>query len=458
MNPQVEAAVIAGAATLVSVGLTAIVAALGFQASKRTAKTTADETHKDVGITLAAQRDQLDKTLAAQRDQLDKTLAAQRDQLDKTLDEQHVRTLNERFATAAEKLGTDKPASVQLAGIYAMAGLADDWEDNRQTCIDILCGYLRIAYAPDPGEGDRTGHMAYLGDREVRHAVIQVITEHLRDSARVSWQGKDFDFTGVVFDAADFSGAVFSDGKVDFTNATFASKTVDRTSDKFSGNDFDFTHAEFCGAVVNFTNARFSAGFASFDDAKFSGGTVLFHHADFSGATVNFSAEFSGATIRSSPGSVRFNYAEFSKGEVDFTNAKFSGGRVQFDVANFSGSTLNFNSTFSDGEVSFSNAKFSGGYVKFRAAEFFGGTVSFHYAHFSGTDLNFTQAKFRGSEVDFNYANITCRQADSAFDEAHLPEIDFRDPLDWSVPPKFPWTGEPPPCVKLPLKQDQVPA
>ena len=62
-----------------------------------------------------------------------------------------LRTLNERFATAAEQLGSDKPAAVRLAGVYAMAGLADDWEENRQTCVDVLCAYLRMPYEPDPG-------------------------------------------------------------------------------------------------------------------------------------------------------------------------------------------------------------------------------------------------------------------------------------------------------------------
>ena len=31
-----------------------------------------------------------------------------------------------------------------------MAVLADDWEENRQTCVDVLCAYLRMPYAPDP--------------------------------------------------------------------------------------------------------------------------------------------------------------------------------------------------------------------------------------------------------------------------------------------------------------------
>jgi septal ring factor EnvC (AmiA/AmiB activator) len=80
-----------------------------------------------------------EKTLQEQRKQLDKTLKEQSKQLDRTLAEQRARTLNERFATAADKLGSDKPPAVRLAGVYAMAGLADDWEENRQTCVDVLC-------------------------------------------------------------------------------------------------------------------------------------------------------------------------------------------------------------------------------------------------------------------------------------------------------------------------------
>ena len=45
-------------------------------------------------------------------------------ELARTFAEQRTRTLNERFATAADQLGSDKPA-VRLAGVYAMAGLAD---------------------------------------------------------------------------------------------------------------------------------------------------------------------------------------------------------------------------------------------------------------------------------------------------------------------------------------------
>ena len=91
-----------------------------------------------------------EKTLGEQGKHLDRTLAEQREQLDRTLAEQRTRTLNERFATAAGQLGDDKPPAVRLAGVYAMAGLADDWPENRQTCVDVLCAYLRMPYEPDP--------------------------------------------------------------------------------------------------------------------------------------------------------------------------------------------------------------------------------------------------------------------------------------------------------------------
>ena len=79
-------------------------------------------------------------------------LKAQSEQLDSTLAEQRTRTLNERFDTVAEQLGSDKSPAVRLAAVYAMAGLADDWQDHRQTCVDVLCAYLRMPYEPGPGD------------------------------------------------------------------------------------------------------------------------------------------------------------------------------------------------------------------------------------------------------------------------------------------------------------------
>jgi hypothetical protein len=109
----------------------------------------------------------------------------------------HDRTsvLNERFIAIAAQLGDQQPA-VRLAGVHALAGLADDWEENRQTCVDVLCAYLRMPYEPDPGQD-----VLFRASREVRHTIIRIITSHLRAGARVSWKSLNLDFTGVIFDA-----------------------------------------------------------------------------------------------------------------------------------------------------------------------------------------------------------------------------------------------------------------
>jgi hypothetical protein len=135
MSSTVIAAVIAAIASVLTLIGTVTTQYLGRRATSR-----------DVDKTLTAQGEQLNTTLQEQRKQLDTTLQEQRKQLDRTLAEQRTRTLNERFATAAGQLGSDKPPAVRLAGVYAMAGLADDWTENRQTCVDVLCGYLRLPY------------------------------------------------------------------------------------------------------------------------------------------------------------------------------------------------------------------------------------------------------------------------------------------------------------------------
>ncbi|MFF5115060.1 hypothetical protein [Streptosporangium sp. NPDC000509] len=293
-------------------------------------------------------------------------------------DEAHQREatklFNERFTTAANHLGHDSPA-VRLAGVHALAGLADDapTREWRQTMIDVLCAYLRMPYAPDPGDdGDPAERLAFASLREVRHTIIRVITAHLREGATTSWQGHDFDFTGVVFDGGDFGGAKFSGGTVSFRGAKFSGGRISFIAAEFSGGRIPFIGAEFSGDTVNFRAAKFSGGMVDFRGAEFSGGMVSFFAAEFSGDTVDFRA------------------AKFSGGTVNFRGAKFSGGMVDFFGAEFSGDT-----------VSFFGAEFSGDTVDFRAAKFSGGTVDFGGAKFSGGMVDFRGAKFSGDTVDF---------------------------------------------------------
>ncbi|MDT0385959.1 pentapeptide repeat-containing protein [Streptomyces dubilierae] len=219
----------------------------------------------------------------------------------------------ERFTTAVSQLG-DEAAAVRLGGVHALTGLADDapTRELRQTCIDVLCAYLRLPYTAetDLPEGAAEAH-SYRALREVRRTTIRLIRDHLRlpRNHHHSWQGHSFDFTSVVFDGGDLGGAVFSGGAVHFHGASF------------SGSAINFSGAVFSGATVNFGDAShlggadFSDGFVNFSGAVFSGGLVNFRGSLFSGATVKFDgATFSGATVD-------FNGAVFSGGAVDFSEA-----------------------------------------------------------------------------------------------------------------------------------------
>jgi len=232
----------------------------------------------------------------------------------RNLEATHSGQLTDRYASAAEQLGHEKPA-VRLAGVYAMARLADDWEPQRQPCIDVLCAYLRMPYEPET---------APTGEREVRLTVIRLIRDHLRPIAAVSWQGRDLDFTGATFDGGDFTGATFRGGQVNFTGATFSGGEVNFFGAEFSGGRVNFYKAEFSGGRVSFTDATFNGGEVSFTDATFNGGEVSFTDATFNGGEVNFTdATFNG-------GRVSFTDAEFSGGSVSFADAEFNGGQVDF--------------------------------------------------------------------------------------------------------------------------------
>ncbi|WP_369268786.1 pentapeptide repeat-containing protein [Streptomyces sp. R11] len=224
------------------------------------------------------------------------------------------RALIERFGAAAEQLGTDQPA-VRMAGAYAMARLADEWPQERQMCIDVLCGYLRMPHAPDP-PADAPALASWQREREVRVTILGLIAAHLRDGAPASWQGYDLDFTGAVLDEADFRGARFTGGDILFVKTLFAGQGTDQ----IIFDDADFAE----GSYVYFRLAEFRSGTVRFNRVTFSGGWVTFDSARFTGARVNFrEASFAA-------GDVLFEGAEFFAGPVDFTGATFTGSSVNF--------------------------------------------------------------------------------------------------------------------------------
>ncbi|MEU6593268.1 pentapeptide repeat-containing protein [Streptomyces sp. NPDC046881] len=372
----------------------------------------------------------------------------------------------ERFTTAVSQLGDDS-AAVRLGGVHALAGLADDapTRELRQTCIDVLCAYLRLPYAAESElpAGDANAWHAYLALREVRHTVIRLIRDHLRLGPEHphSWQGHDFDFTGGVFDGGDFADAEFTGGRVDFNAAEFIGGTVSFVGAKFTGGTVSFSSARFTGGTVSFVGAKFTGGTVSFSSARFTGGTVSFSYARFTGGTVDFdAAEFADGTVdfagaKVTGGRVDFNAAEFAGGRfyftgakftggtVDFRRAGFTGGRVGFVCAEFTGGTVSFDRVrFTGGTVDFAGAKVTGGRVSFISARFTGGTVDFDRVRFIGGTVDFAGAEFTGGTVDFNAAEFADGTAD--FDLARFTggTVDFSRALG-AAPDGLQWSGSP---------------
>jgi hypothetical protein len=193
------------------------------------------------------------------------------------------KVLNERFASACAQIGHEKP-TVRLAGIYAMASLADEWLEQRQVCIDVLCAYLRIPYEPaldSPWQHDE--------ESEVRLSITSVISGHLRPGAPVSWQGHEFNLVRAVLRAADFADIQVTGGRFYFSLVRFPGGWTSFDGMHVSGGEVWFGGAEFNGARVSFDNAEFSGGRVQFDGAEFNGGEVTFRGARFTGGEVDLS-------------------------------------------------------------------------------------------------------------------------------------------------------------------------
>jgi hypothetical protein len=196
---------------------------------------------------------------------------------------ERVKVLNERFAGACSQIGHEMP-TVRLAGIYAMASLADEWIEQRQVCIDVLCAYLRIPYEPaleSPWQHDE--------ESEVRLSLTAVISDRLRPGARVSWQGHEFNLVRAVLRSADFADIQVTGGRLFFSLARFPAGRISFDGMRVSGGEVWFGGAEFDGATVNFDNAEFSGGRVQFDGAAFNGGQVTFRGAMFTGGEVDLS-------------------------------------------------------------------------------------------------------------------------------------------------------------------------
>ncbi|PPJ29400.1 hypothetical protein C5E45_34095 [Nocardia nova] len=255
-----------------------------------------------------------------------------------------------------------------------MAGVANESKGlQRQQCIDVLCGYLRLPYSPERGSNyqtkhvikskDATGveietedHFEYpQNDREVRLTILRVIADHLR-SYEYNWSTLDFDFRGAHVEGVDFSHTTF--------------KSLAR-----------FTGARFTGEA-NFDGVRLT-GWANFDGCTFEDG------ASFNGARI-YQATFEGANFESA---TSFHQTEFDDG-ANFAKASFS--EVEFIRCGFSGYRTDFERSTFNGELTFDGTVT--GYCDFAGSTFY--DKAHFYAKFQLTP-NFQNVNFGSEEIHF---------------------------------------------------------
>ncbi|MBH0775207.1 pentapeptide repeat-containing protein [Nocardia bovistercoris] len=362
----------------------------------------------------------------------------------------------ELFGAAAKQLGDADPA-VRLAGVYAMAGVADEFSARarRQQCVDVLCGYLRLPYDVRSGAdhlvsrsetSDESGiqvartYQVRHNDREVRSAVVGVIANHLRRYSEVSWSRCAFDFTGAVFEDADFEAVEFGGRLTDFTRARFVGER---------GTDF--------------RRARFTGGHLTFRDAVFDGTSVSFERARFDSARTTFDGG-----VVSAP--VSFVETRFRGARTTFIGTRFEGARTSFTDARFDGATVSFErAVFAAGRIGFERARFANRHITFASARYQASAVDFTDATLgahrrrprAGTgDLDFTAVEFH-APIAFTRATFAARHAtftradffgDISFDGVrfHTGETTFENPTAW-VGLRFDWddgSASKPLCVK----------
>lgn len=301
-----------------------------------------------------------------------------------------VRLYTERFGAAATQLGGEQ-AAVRLAGVYAMAALADEWEAQRQQCIDVLCGYLRLPYSgePPPGHPESISELRHYadgriqrtevsrfrqGERQIRRAITEVIRQHLQKDAPFSWGSYHLDLSDATLIDASFQGAHFQ-GTIHFDRATFV------------GEYPNFTECVFSGSYTSFDGAVFKSGHLQFSSAKFSGSEVTFTSAIFDSKDTNFDDTTFSAVH------VAFDDAVFQSGHLNFSQARFSGQKTSFTTASF------------PCYASFSTAIFSANETDFSGARFLNEDTYFFDTQFRSDHTTFAAATF----VDVNTAMLTAK-------------------------------------------------
>ncbi|HKN53554.1 MAG TPA: pentapeptide repeat-containing protein [Amycolatopsis sp.] len=227
-------------------------------------------------------------------------------------DADRTRVADERFAKAVELLGNDAD-QVRVGALHALAGLARNREEYRQTVLDVLCSYLRRPFHHpryDLNEPDRRKREEKAGTPEqerelqVRLTAQRLITELLPPADDATGISYNLDLTGAVTEYLDFSGRTIGElllryaslhSSTNFSGCRFTGDVYLTAAGTGSGRligDFRCREAIFekhawfsgtrFGRLADFTGTTFE-GETSFKDAEF-GGAAVFAEAVITGS------------------------------------------------------------------------------------------------------------------------------------------------------------------------------
>jgi hypothetical protein len=220
-----------------------------------------------------------------------------------------IRELHSRYGRCAEQLAHAEVA-VRLAGVYATAALADDWDyhqdqDQRQASLDLLCAYYRIP-AKDVDRQDL--------DSPVREAIWSTIVSRLAFDCLESkrWSSLRLDFRQLQNAPSFLSNLLLQDTHLDFSRSNFSRELTIYKCQMRSG-------------TLDLVGISSPAYTVKFSDFQLSGGKVV---ADFDnespGKTLTFSScKLDGGQI----------VIEVRAQQVQFVNCVFSGTQLDFSMA-----------------------------------------------------------------------------------------------------------------------------
>jgi hypothetical protein len=204
---------------------------------------------------------------------------------------------DEKLVRAVQQLGDNSP-QVRIAGVYALADVADTYEGPyHQRVVDILCGYLRTDRLLRDSNGNPHYATVEEGDPEdsppssdsaTESTILSVLSSHLKSTigsaetpsrlAKTSpgpWSHCTLDLHGAtITETVDFSGAHINKinsqetrftRNIRFQDATFTGR-ADFWSSTFA-QDANFDRASF-EEDADFENVTFSQ-YSTFQSASF---------------------------------------------------------------------------------------------------------------------------------------------------------------------------------------------